>query len=55
MVQQIALWRRMLVQHGGVGMIACFFLVDGGNVVNLRLNTLAWRGQQFVCCTPILR
>ena len=48
LVQKTALWRRMLVRHGGVGMIACCFLVDVRNVVKLRLHTLAWRGQQFV-------
>ena len=43
MVQQIVLWRHMLVGHGGVGMIAGCFGVDGGTVVVRWLYTLAWR------------
>ena len=55
LVQQIALWRRMLVQHGGVGIIACCFLVDGRNVVKLRSHITARIGQQFVLYSPTLR
>ena len=39
LVQKIVLWRRMSVQHGCVGMIAFGYLVDGENVLELRLHT----------------
>ena len=44
-----------LVRHVGVVIVGSCFLVDGGNVVKLRLHILAWRSQHFVLYSPTLR